>query len=269
MDSFKLFIKRTTGDTLELKATSNDTIVSIKNKVKDKVKLSANDFNLYYKGIALDDKKTLGNYQVKDNDTLELVKKGEKRINILTLGSGAVGKTSILKRFESEEFKLSTNMTIGIDFVIKKVQIDKEDVKLKLWDTAGQDIYFSVSKSVYNKCQGALVVFGVNSSTSFSMVQKWINTIKENADSSIIIYLIGNKIDLPEREVSVEEAQQLAKSYNIPYYETSAKTGANVNDVLLRLAKEICSKRYGTTEAEGKKLTVASFKSGKRKHCCS
>lgn len=265
MNSFKLFIKRTTGDALELKVTSDNTVTSIRKKAK----LSANEFSLYFNRIALDDKKTLGDYKIKENDVIELVKKGEKRINILTLGSGAVGKTSILKRFESEEFKLSTNMTIGIDVIIKKAQIDKEEVTLKMWDTSGQEIYFSVSKSVYNKCQGALVVFGVNNSPSFSMVEKWIKSIKENADSSIIIYLIGNKIDLPEREVSIEDAQELAKSYNIPYYETSAKTGANVNDVLLRLAKEICSIRYGTTRPKGDTLSLDSFKADKRKHCCS
>ena len=268
MDSFKLYVKGVEGSTVNVMVKASDNIESVKNKLKDMVKLPPSKFSLYYNENALEDKNTLSYYDIKEQDTINLVKEGEKKVNIITLGAGAVGKTSILKRFESGKFRLTTNRTIGIDFLIKKVRIDNEEVKLKLWDTAGQEKHFSVANSFYKKCKGALVVFDVNEAESFSTIEKWINIIKENADSSIIVYLIGNKIDLPDREVTTEEAMKLSKMYKIPYYETSAKTGANINDVLLSLAKEICSKHYKSMKGNGIELKVNALEANKKRNCC-
>eukprot|EP00826_Nyctotherus_ovalis_P042627 TRINITY_DN4408_c0_g1_i2.p1 TRINITY_DN4408_c0_g1~~TRINITY_DN4408_c0_g1_i2.p1 ORF type:complete len:275 (+),score=85.13 TRINITY_DN4408_c0_g1_i2:160-984(+) len=246
MNSFELSIKPPKSEIITLTANPSNTIGSIKSKLK----LPLKEFNLMHKGNSLEERETLSHYKIDANSLLEVVRIGTKKLDIITLGAGKVGKTSILKKFETGEFKLERNTTIGVDFVIKKVLIDNEEVKLKLWDTAGQECYFAVSGTTYKKCQGALVVFDVQKEKSFRMVEKWINALKQQADASIIIYLIGNKIDVPEREVTTEEAKALAKTFDLPYYETSAKTGANVNEVLLSLANEIYAKRYGNTSVE-------------------
>ena len=268
MNSFNLSVEEEEGNAINVMVKATDDIKSVKKKLKDKVKLSPSKFSLSYKKSTLEDRKTLSYYNIKEQDIINLVKEGEKRIDIITLGSASVGKTSILKQFQSQEFKLTMSSTIGVDFLIKKVRIDNEEVKLKLWDTAGQERYFSVTKNLYKRCKGALIVFDVKEAKSFSIIQKWINAIKENADSSIVVYLIGNKIDIPDREVTTEEAMKLAKAYNIPYYETSAKTGANVNDVLLSLAKEICSKNYKSMKGNGTELKGNVLKAKKERNCC-
>lgn len=267
MESIKIQVK--SGDSyVPLVIYADDTIESVKEKLKAKTKLLPADCSLFYKGNLLINKNTVGYYEIKDNAELEFLKKINKKIDIIMLGDSMVGKTSILKLFETEEYELVTQATIAVDFIAKKIRIGKEDIIARIWDTAGQERYFSLAKSIYNKCQGAFIIFDITRAESFARAEVWLHEIKKNADSSIIVYLIGNKIDLPNRKISTEEGDELASKYKIPYYETSAKAAKNVNETILRLATEICSKRDGIVDEDSITLISSLPKRKDKRSCC-
>ncbi|CAK58803.1 unnamed protein product (macronuclear) [Paramecium tetraurelia] len=172
-----------------------------------------------------------------------LVKKAqdpyEQLMKVLLLGNSGVGKTQILLRYCDNNFKTGYMCTIGVDFKIKKLQVDEKNVKMQIWDTAGQEKYQTLTQNFYKGAMGILLVFALNNKDSLRDIDKWMNQIKQHASENIIKVLIGNKADIKERCISNEEAQSLAEKHGIPYFETSAKDGTNVNEVFLQVAKLI------------------------------
>ena len=133
---------------------------------------------------------------------------------------------------------VNRNTTVGIDFIVRELKIGDKIVKVRLWDTAGQERYFTITESSYKKCQGVLLVYDASKKETFKKIHKWICDIEKFASSSVIIYLIANKIDIPDREVTSEEGMKLAKEYNMTYFETSAKTGKNIKEAIMGLVNE-------------------------------
>eukprot|EP00829_Urostomides_striatus_P009350 TRINITY_DN204_c0_g1_i3.p1 TRINITY_DN204_c0_g1~~TRINITY_DN204_c0_g1_i3.p1 ORF type:complete len:145 (+),score=37.68 TRINITY_DN204_c0_g1_i3:166-600(+) len=132
--------------------------------------------------------------------------KNAKKIQILTLGDGKVGKTSLLKRYNEDAFTTHHLTTIGIDFITKDIKLGNENISVKIWDTAGQERFRTITHTFYKQAQGVLLVFDVTDKTSYENLHTWVNSISEHADQGIIKYLIANKIDLAsERVVSTEE----------------------------------------------------------------
>ncbi|CAD8124944.1 unnamed protein product [Paramecium sonneborni] len=125
----------------------------------------------------------------------------------------------------------------GIDFKIKKIQVDDKVIKMQIWDTAGQERYQTITQTYYKGAMGIILVFAVNDQETFNDIDKWMNQIKQHASDNIIKVLIGNKTDLPDRCITYDQALKLAQKYNIPYFETSAKDGININDTFLQIAK--------------------------------
>ena len=189
------------------------------------------------------------------------------KIQIITLGDHMVGKTSLLRRFNDGTFTLSTYTTIGIDFITKEVKVGSLKVTAKIWDTAGQDRFHTITHSFYKQCQGVLLVFDVSTKKSFDDVHKWMTNIQNHADPNIVKYLIANKIDAEKREVSKEEAQDMATKYQMKYYETSARTGANVTETITDLVKDIYVKKNGKMPEDGFKLDAVSNTG--RGGCCN
>lgn len=165
-----------------------------------------------------------------------------KKLQIITLGDHMVGKTSLLRRFNDGTFTFSTYTTIGIDFVAKEVKVGQDKVPVKIWDTAGQDRFHTITHSFYKQCQGVLLVFDVGNKKSFDNVHKWMNNIQNHSDTGIIKYLIGNKVDTDKREVTAEEAMKVAEQYGMNYYETSARLNKNVTEAIMNLVKDIYAK---------------------------
>lgn len=191
-----------------------------------------------------------------------------RKLQIITLGDHMVGKTSILRRFNDGTFTFSTYTTIGIDFVAKDVKIGQDKIPVKIWDTAGQDRFHTITHSFYKQCQGVLLVFDVGSKKSFESVHKWMNNIQNHSDKGIIKYLIGNKVDTEKREVTAEEAQKVADQYGMSYYETSAKLNKNISEVIMKLVNEVYSKSAGSASTGGFGLSAAAVQALSPAKCC-
>ena len=163
-----------------------------------------------------------------------------KKFNISLLGESEVGKTRITNCYLGKEIEEINLSTIGIESYIDVAKFDGEEYKFKIYDTAGQERYRSISKSTIKITDGFILVFSVANKQSFTLIDYWFNSIKEETDiKKKVIYLVGNKIDLENREVSNEEAVNYAKMKDILYFETSARTGFGVKEVFQQLYQDI------------------------------
>eukprot|EP01040_Poterioochromonas_malhamensis_P013098 gene13098-14368_t len=153
-------------------------------------------------------------------------------IKFLLLGNSCVGKTSMLLRYVANEFRFSTVTTIGLDFKYKDVVIGEQNIKLQIWDTAGTERYRTIGSSQYRGARAILLVYDVTKSSSFQSVKGWIDDIdRELGTENVCIILIGNKIDLEDqRQVSTRDGEKLAKSYEIPFFETSSLQNINLDE---------------------------------------
>ena len=151
-----------------------------------------------------------------------------------------VGKTSIIKCLKNNEFKDEGILTAGIDSYLDEAVLDGKKYKFKIFDTAGQERFRSISNTTIKFSEGFMVIFSVIDKDSFQKIGDWIESIKETVEiSTKSIYLIGNKIDAPNRVVLNEEAVEYAKNNNLKYFETSAKTGHGVKEVFGQLYQDI------------------------------
>ncbi|XP_059684208.1 ras-related protein Rab-37 [Gavia stellata] len=165
----------------------------------------------------------------------------------MLLGDSGVGKTCFLLQFKDGAFLSRTFIaTVGIDFRNKVVAVDGVKVKLQIWDTAGQERFRSVTHAYYRDAQAAsslpalLLLYDITSKMSFDNIRAWLTEIHEYAQKDVVIMLLGNKADMSsERAVRTEDGALLAREYGVPFMETSAKTGMNVELAFLAIAKEL------------------------------
>ena len=159
----------------------------------------------------------------------------------IIVGESGCGKSCMLLQFTDNKFQPIHDITIGVEFGAKMINIpgvkDKK-FKLQIWDTAGQEAFRSITRSYYRGSTVALLVYDITRRYTFDNIIKWLNEIKNMSSDSTTIILIGNKTDLEHRrQISKKEGQELAKEYGCEFYETSAKTGFNVNTVFEQSAK--------------------------------
>uniref|UniRef100_A0A8C6ULZ4 small monomeric GTPase n=1 Tax=Neogobius melanostomus TaxID=47308 RepID=A0A8C6ULZ4_9GOBI len=165
-------------------------------------------------------------------------------IKLLALGDSGVGKTTFLYRYTDSKFNRKFTTTVGIDFREKRVMyIGKGSngtnernfkVHLQLWDTAGQERFRSLTTAFFRDAMGFLLMFDLTNQQSFLNVRNWMSQLQANAycDSPDIV-LVGTKADLRDmRNVHIKQARDLADRYSIPYFETSAVTGADVDNAV-------------------------------------
>lgn len=160
---------------------------------------------------------------------------------IIILGDGAVGKTTLRKRYFGDTFESSYSMTIGADFAVKNETINDQHYVLQIWDLAGQPRFKEVRSSFYQKAAGMILLYDISVPSSFEHLPMWIQEFSENIDTDIRdlpIILVGNKVDLrgePGLNIvtsneGVSYAQELTEwsNHEIPFVETSALVGLNV-----------------------------------------
>ena len=133
-------------------------------------------------------------------------------IRVLMIGDSAVGKTSLVIRFDEDSFSTKFITTIGVDYRDKLVTIEGAPIKLQIWDTAGQERFRSLTANFFGKADGFVVCFDVASRPSFEHVASWVADIHKNARGDVDVVLCGCKCDLPEasRQVTAAEAEALA-----------------------------------------------------------
>jgi small GTP-binding protein len=142
-------------------------------------------------------------------------------------------ESCLLIRFVRDIFDEDTQSTLGIEFLSKVVQTDSRRIQLQLWDTAGQELFRSVTRGYYRGSSGALILFDIANRDTFENVERWLHDVKAVARLDVVLILIGNKCDLEaQRQVRTEEALDFAQRYGMKYFEVSAKTGANVADAM-------------------------------------
>ena len=156
------------------------------------------------------------------------------------IGESNVGKQDFISRFLDNNSETSENLTtIGIDFKIKIINFRNKLVKLQIWDTSGEERFRTILKTAYKGAHGIILIYDVTDQNSFKNIRNWIKQIEVHGDISVKKVLVGNKCNEPGRVITEEEGKKLAKEYNIGFFESSARTGKNVNEVFNYLVKEI------------------------------
>ena len=189
---------------------------------------------------------------------------------VLLLGDSSVGKTCFLLRYCDRTFQEAHLSTIGLDYRLKTMTLkNNKNIKLQIWDTAGQDRFRALTKNYYKGANGIILIYDISTTQTFENVKVWINQIKEEANANVIIYLVGNKIDLPtdKRTVSEEEGQKLADEYKFLFKEASAKEGTNVNEIFQELVEKIDAEAKPEVPNTEKKNQLYQAKDKKR-NCC-
>lgn len=181
-------------------------------------------------------------------------------VKLVLLGEAAVGKSSLVLRFVSNDFQENKEPTIGAAFLTQKCTIGERTIKYEIWDTAGQERFASLAPMYYRNAQAAVVVYDITKPASFIKARHWVKELHEQANRDITIALVGNKLDLVEddsaedgetlRKVSIEEGQTLADEEGLLFFETSAKTGNNVNEVFVGIGSKIPSVTVTGSEAQ-------------------
>lgn len=155
----------------------------------------------------------------------------------IIIGDSGVGKSCLLLQFTDKRFEPLHDLTIGVEFGARLISIQGKSVKLQIWDTAGQESFRSITRSYYRGASGALLVYDVTRRETFIHLQSWLEDAKANANTALVIMLIGNKCDLDnKRQVSREEGEVFAQRNGLVFMETSAKTAQNVDDAFLQTA---------------------------------
>ncbi|RLN41479.1 ras-related protein RABF1-like [Panicum miliaceum] len=152
---------------------------------------------------------------------------------LVLLGDSGVGKSCIVLRFVRGQFDPTSKVTVGASFLSQTLALeDSTIVKFEIWDTAGQERYAALAPLYYRGAAAAIVVYDITSPESFSKAQYWIKELQKHGSPGIVMVLVGNKADLHEnRSVSSQDAQEYAEKNNMFFFETSAKTADNINQL--------------------------------------
>jgi Rab family protein len=170
----------------------------------------------------------------------------EHPIRIVFLGDTQVGKTSIIGAYADGKCPDQPVPTITGAFQAKAVEFSGNTYDLQLWDTAGQELYRTITPMYYRNASIAIIVFSVTEPRSFDSVHYWTDELKENGDKKTLIAICGNKIDLEEsRAVPFPTASSFAKEIGAIYVETSAKTNTGIDKLF-----EVCLSKYLQSVAE-------------------
>nr|XP_033818605.1 ras-related protein Rab-26 isoform X2 [Geotrypetes seraphini] len=170
---------------------------------------------------------------------------------VMLVGDSGVGKTCLLVRFKDGAFLAGSFIsTVGIDFRNKVLNVDGVKVKLQIWDTAGQERFRSVTHAYYRDAHALLLLYDVTNKTSFDNIKAWLTEIHEYAQQDVVVMLLGNK------------------EYGVPFMETSAKTGLNVDLAFMAIGKELKHRSMKIPNEPKFKLHEYVKKEVKGSGCC-
>ena len=188
---------------------------------------------------------------------------------VLLLGDSDVGKSSLILRYTEETFSSKLVNSIGVDFKMKKKEIDGKVIKVQIWDTAGHERFRAITYSYYRGANAIIIVFDLSDKKSFISITEWLKQIEKHAKENVYKFLVGNKSDLvEERKVSFKEAKDYADEHDLPYIETSAKEGININELFESSIKTFLSNNKFIGEEKNIKLFNQSTNDSEKNACC-
>ncbi|TVU18569.1 hypothetical protein EJB05_34675 [Eragrostis curvula] len=218
---------------------------------------------------------------------------------MVLIGDSGVGKSNILSRFTRNHFSLDSKSTIGVEFATKSCSyclcsvcgilsvleclMEGKTIKAQIWDTAGQERYRAITSAYYRGAVGALLVYDITKRQSFDNVHRWLRELRDHADSSIVIMMVGNKSDLTHlRAVSEDEGKALAEKEGLFFLETSAMEAVNVEEAFQTIITEVYGivnrKALAAKEAaasaaplpsQGKTINIDNTAGNTKRACCS
>ncbi|KAK7576060.1 hypothetical protein V9T40_012346 [Parthenolecanium corni] len=185
---------------------------------------------------------------------------------VVIVGNGAVGKSSMIQRYCRGTFTREYKKTIGVDFLERQIQCEGEDVRLMLWDTAGQEEFDAITKAYYRGAQACVLAFSSTDRSSFEAIHSWKVKVEDEC-GEIPTVLVQNKIDLVDQcVIDPKEAELLSRALGAKLIKTSVKEDINVNAVFWYLATQCLAElrrqeeeEYSMTENGLHSLTISSL----------
>ncbi len=189
-------------------------------------------------------------------------------IKLLVVGDSSVGKTNFITMFIENKFNQTYMTTSGMDLKTSSIVVKNKKIRVQLWDTAGQEKYRAITKNLFLKVQGALVVYDITNDNSFTNLKTWVKSIKEECGKSMQMIIVGNKCDLDDqRVIEKEKALEYAEEEKVEYIETSSKTGENVQKAISQLCEKVLENNEMGAEFSFT-LDASSFSKNNKRKCC-
>jgi Ras-related protein Rab-2A len=162
---------------------------------------------------------------------------------LIVIGDTGVGKSCVVLQFIENKTRTTHDVTIGVEFGVRILEVKEKKIKLQIWDTAGQENFRSITRSYYRGAIGALLVYDITRRESFTHVKSWLQEVKSNGNPHMQILLVGNKNDLEsERVVSYEEGESTAKENGLGFIEINTRNYSKVEATFKMITETILSK---------------------------
>jgi Ras-related protein Rab-2A len=187
----------------------------------------------------------------------------------IILGDSAVGKSCIISKFRDDQFSQTHDVTVGVTFTNQMMHIGTAELRIQLWDTAGQEIYRSITRSYYRDSHCAIIVCDLTKHETFETMAQWVKEVQTIAPPYCKIVLVGNKLDLP-RMVSSEELTAFGAQVGCPVFETSALTGVNIRAIFDECAITVFSDLHNIIVEQRSQERIPAANGGKSPEgrCC-
>ncbi|XP_031989282.1 ras-related protein Rab-7b isoform X1 [Corvus moneduloides] len=192
-------------------------------------------------------------------------------LKIIIIGALGVGKTSLLHQYVHKTFYEDYRTTLGASILTKVLAVDNSPLKLQIWDTGGQERFRSMVSTFYKGSDGCVLAFDVTDRESFEALDNWRDDFLEKVisrEQDFPMVVLGNKIDLCDRQVPEETASAWCKEKDIPYFEVSAKNNINVAEAFETLAKQALSRYKGIFESYLTDSIKLTPNDKPKKSCC-
>ena len=194
-----------------------------------------------------------------------------REVKCVVLGDTGVGKSSLVLKFVSGNFKPYSESTIGASFQSKYVVVKGQSLKFQIWDTAGQEKYHSLAPMYYRGAAAAIVVYDITRANTFKTLRSWVDELKAQGPKEIAIAVAGNKSDMKDaREIATSTAKEYADEIGALFLETSAKDDSNVNELFMKLSERLPPPPRADPDSITLKSSTRNLqsKSAQKKKCC-